>query len=82
MFIPLPAPGQAFQFTVQAPFGDEQLFVFASSYGDMQFSGNLLDNGLILVDTGIEQIAAEIRQASQAYGQSELRIKTLPDNTD
>ena len=78
MFIALPADGQAFQFPVQAPYGNEQLFAFASNRSDLRFSGRSLDNGLILLDTGIENITAKIREASQAYGQSVLQIKILP----
>jgi hypothetical protein len=79
VFMPLPSSEQAFQFTVQAPFGDEQLIVFASSKGDFQFPGKLLENGLILLDVGIENFSETIKNASPVYGKSELRIKTLSD---
>ncbi len=78
IFMPLPSSGQAFQFTVQAPFGDEQLIVFASSNGDLQFPGSLLENGLILLDVDIGRISEDIKKGSLVYGGSELQIKTLP----
>ena len=77
LFMPVPPAKQQFQFIIRAPFGEEHIFVLATDNGEFKFQGETLDNGLILVNAAIEQLIAEIRQASSAFGSSELLLKTL-----
>ncbi len=78
LFMPVPNADQPFQFTVSPPYGDESLFALASDVGGLEFAGDELANGLILMERDIERLSADIRQASEvSFGRAELELKTL-----
>ncbi len=78
LFIPVPAPEAGFKFIVQAPFGEEKLWAFASDKPVALSTGKTLANGLILPALNIEQIRERIRQqTSQIFDQSVLTINTV-----
>ncbi len=76
-FIPIPPAQNDFRFKIQAPFGSEKLFVFASDNADVKLNTRLLDNGLSLVGDTIKKIEASFRQQSGLrFGWSSLIIKS------
>lgn len=79
LFMPVPSPQQAFQFTVQPPYGDEFIYAIASSNDTLAFPGTPLANGLILLEGDLEEISDIIRAKSKRlFGRGELRLTTLP----
>lgn len=76
-YIPFPPENSAFQFVVQAPFGKEQLWVFASDQGQLEFKGRDSGQGIKQLTQRPLELAASIRGASGAlYGESRLIIHT------
>ena len=79
LFIPVPDQQQPFHFTVRSPYGEEIMVAFASDNGSLQFFGQPLDSGLILVQEDLGQVGERIRAGSnQLFGSSELILTTLP----
>jgi len=79
LFMPVPSAQQAFQFTVQPPYGDEFIYAIASSNDALVFPGKPLANGLILLERDLEKIIDVIRTKSKRlFGRGELRLTTLP----
>jgi len=79
LFMPVPSAQQAFQFTVQPPYGEEFLYAIASSNDALAFPGKPLDNGLILLDGDLQRVIDDIRKESKLlFGRGELRLTTLP----
>lgn len=76
-YIPFPPENSAFQFVVQAPFGEEQLWVFASDQGQIEFKGRDSGQGIKQLTQRPLELATSIRAASGAlYGESRLIIHT------
>lgn len=76
-YMRLPSSTDDFQFRIQAPFGDENLFVFASDNAKIQLEGRKLAGGLRLMDNTIEEIEAGIfRQSNLYFGSAHLAIES------
>lgn len=76
-FLPLPDADTAFRFTIQAPFGDEKIIVFATdAIGLEQLSGSVSHNGLVKVDIDLEQLRSDIESVSNNFGYAELGLTT------
>lgn len=79
VFMPVPSAQQRFQFAVSPPFGDERVYAIASDNGELGFRGDVLANGLILLDSEIDPLVARIEQASRRlFGRAELILTTRP----
>ncbi len=77
IYMPVPPPQTGFQFKIQAPFGDEKLFVFATDNADVKLNARPLVNGLSLMDGSIREIEAGIRrQSGLRFGSASLTIKS------
>lgn len=77
LFMPVPSAQQAFQFTVQPPYGEEAIYAVASDNGKLSFPGNKLANGLILLDGVIEAIVGRIKaNSTRLFGRGDLRLTT------
>lgn len=80
LYIPLPDPAAPFSFTVEAPFGTDQLWAFAVDHQLGGFDGKNLENGLKLMSQNIDQLRSGIRaQALKIFDQSSKQIITQPD---
>ncbi len=76
-YIPFPPPNAAFQFVVQAPFGEEQLWVFASDNGKLAFNTSGSKRGIQQLKQTPAQLSAAIMAASQQlFGHTKLLIHT------
>lgn len=77
LFMPVPPPQKDVQFKVQAPFGEEELFVFATDNAEVKLNARLLVNGLSLVESTIDEIETSIRRQSVSqFGSASLTIKS------
>ena len=80
LFMPVPSAQQSFQFTVQPPYGDEIMYAVASDNGFMNFPGEILANGLILLSGDFGSVVAAIKaNSSQLFGHGQFQLTTLPD---
>lgn len=76
-YIPFPQKNSAFEFEVQAPFGQESLWVFASEKEQIAFKTKGLNNGLIQLDMSYLELIEQIRKtSSQLFGQAQLILHT------
>lgn len=76
-YIPFPPKNSTFQFVVQAPFGKEQLWVFASNEGQLRFKGKNTVHGVKQLSYAQLELTEYIRAASgQLFGQASLIIHT------
>lgn len=76
-YISFPPQDSAFQFVVQAPFGEEQLWVFASDHGQLEFKDRDSGQGIKQLTQRPLELATSIRAASQRlFGQAQLIIHT------
>ncbi len=76
-YVPIPPSKNDFQFKIQAPFGEEKLFVFATDIADIKINARRLVNGLSIVDASVGEIEAGFRrQSSLRYGSASLTIKS------
>ncbi len=79
LFIPVPDPQAGIQFIVQAPYGEEKLWAFASDQKIDIKKGKVLPNGLIQMVQGIDRIKKQIRQQSTSiFDQASLSLETSP----
>jgi len=79
-YMPLPPSEQNFQFKIQAPFGEETLFIFASDNAQVSLPGRKLENGLSLIEGSIPEIETSFRRQSTArFGLSELKLISRAD---
>ncbi len=77
LFISLPDKKVPFRFKVQAPYGDETLWAFASDVPPPELKGKELKNGLKLLNVDFKQIRQKLHNQSQtAFGETRLSIKT------
>lgn len=75
LFMPFPATQKAFQLKIEAPFGEEQLLVFASDNADIKLSGKPLNNGLRLITESVINLPRLMQQQSSSqYGSATLAI--------
>ena len=76
-YIPFPPKNSAFQFQVQAPFGKEKLWVFASDQKLIVFSEKDADKELTQLNTSLTKIEQRIKTASDMlFGRGQLIIQT------
>lgn len=74
-YIPFPAENSTFKFVVQAPYGKEQLWVYASDQGQLKFFGKDSSQGIKQLDQGRKQLTDYISSASkQLFGKTDLII--------
>jgi len=76
-YIPFPAANSAFQFVVQAPFGEEQIWLFASDNGQLEFAGKDSTQGIKQLKQRRSTLADSIKAASERqFGEASLTIHT------
>jgi hypothetical protein len=76
-YIPFPPQNTAFQFQVQAPYGEEQLWVFASDNGKLVFNENNSSRGIQPLRQTPSQLSDTIKNSSlQLFGHTQLIIHT------
>ncbi len=76
LFIPLPANDAGFQFRVDAPYGKETLYVFASDR-QTALPGKPRQNGLLKPDWPLARIRNAIRQqSSQYFDEASVSLRT------
>lgn len=76
-YIPFPAKDSAFQFVVQAPFGEEQIWIFASDQGQLEFKGRESKQGIKRLNQTRLDLASSIKAASgRLFGEARLIIHT------
>jgi len=76
-FISVPNTSSKSQFKIQAPYGEEIVWVFASDNPGFKLEGKKLKNGLILLSSTIDEIRIKAQQKSKAsFGQANLVIHT------
>ena len=76
-FIPFPPASSNLLFQVQAPYGQEHLWVFATNNGELKFKGNEMSNGLLLLESSVNKISHTLKNNSdKLYGFSKLIINT------
>lgn len=74
-FMPVPPSPNDFQFKIQAPFGNEKLFVYASDNSEFKLNSRLLGNGLLLIDAPASDLEINIRrQSNAAFGSASMTI--------
>ena len=79
-FMPLPPSNEKFRFRIQAPFGEETLFVFASDNAEVNLPGHRLPNGFDLVEASLKAIEASIRHQSESlFGAAKLVLLSRPN---
>lgn len=77
LFMPFPAQNASFNLTVQAPFGTDRVWAFASDQPIPGLQGQVLENGLMLVQASIADIRAKVKQNSKThYDETRLTIHT------
>lgn len=78
LFISVPDENAAYQFTIQPPYGKEQVWVFASDSDGKKLTGKVLSNGLMIVSTTIQKIKRKIQAYSvKRFGLSSFELHTL-----
>lgn len=76
-YIPFPAQNSSFQFVVQAPFGEEQIWIFASDQGRLVFAGKQSAHGIKQLTEGRSALADSIKAASsRVFGEASLTFHT------
>lgn len=79
IFHPIPGKDAPFRFVVTEPFGTETLCVFASTTPTADLPGDLLDNGLKLLQGDMAALKGQIQaKADAAFGESCVQIHTQP----
>ena len=81
LFIAVPDRSEPFEFTVNPPFGQEKLWVFASNQAFPALEGTEMSNGLRQLNNSLSEILAIIRPTDPdiAYGESSTVIHTEPN---
>jgi len=76
-YMPFPPEDSAFQFQVQAPFGREKLFLFASDQQQIKFIEKEAANDLMRLNASQLEIERRIKSVSKGlYGQAQIIIQT------
>ncbi len=82
LFIPLPEENASYRFKVQAPFGQEKVWVFAANLSFQKVKGRRLTKGLIALQSDISAIKKRIlRNKPTAFGEASFTIQTQAKNT-
>lgn len=80
-FVQIPGKQDRFEFTITAPYGLERVRAFAATRPFPALPGAELENGLSLVQLGLDQVIATLRRHGQtpgvAYGEAETIITTV-----
>lgn len=77
LFIPFPPQNASFDLTVQAPFGKDRVWAFASDQSIPRLQGQELENGLRLLRVSISDIRSGIKQNSKIFfDETQLTIHT------
>ena len=80
-YTPFPAPDSSFQFVVQAPFGKEGLWLFASEQQQLKFKGKDTTHGLKKIKQSHAELTAYIKaSSSRLFGSAQLVIHTRKRN--
>jgi len=76
-YIPFPSKESLFQFVVQAPFGKEQLWIFASDKGGLKFYNKGSVQGLNELNLNYIELTRYIKKrSSKVFGKNTLIINT------
>lgn len=76
-YIPFPSEKSSFQFVVQAPFGKEQLWIFASDQGKLRFKSISSVQGIKKLNQSFFELTKYIKQASsKIFSKNKLIIYT------
>ena len=76
-YIPFPPQNSSFQFVVQAPFGEEQIWIFASDQGQLVFAGQQSSQGIIRLTVGRSTLVDSIKAASsRLFDEASLTFHT------
>ncbi len=77
--MPLPPPEQRFRFKIQAPFGEETLYVFTTDQAEINLPGRRLETGLSLIEAPISEIKSIILgQSRTRFGDAVLKLVSRP----
>lgn len=77
LFLSIPDAGSAFSFKIQAPFGRETLWVFASDLPLPELKGHYLDDGLRKLAGKMDSIRKSLaKHPKSAYGEAHLVLFT------
>ncbi len=77
LFKPLPGAKAGFSFSIQAPFGEDRVWVFATDRQVEPLPGKTLPNGLRLMSLSIEDIRSGLQQQTDSiYDEASLVIVT------
>lgn len=82
-FIRLPKAGSNYEFIVEAPFGSESVYAFASSKPFDSLARSILSNGFYLLEgASIADIRSQLRTFSHNsgafYGEARTKLNTVP----
>jgi len=76
-YIPFPAKKSSFQFVVSAPFGKEQLWIFASDQAELKLKTESNNQGLIRVNQTYSELESYINEISKLiFSKNKLSIYT------
>lgn len=80
LFIAVPDSKEPFEFVVNPPFGEEQLWVFASANTFPALEGEELGNGLRKLNGNLPEILQKVRanKNNAVYGESTTLVTTTP----
>ena len=80
-FLEIPAAQDRFEFIIEAPFGVERVWAFASSKKFPEFAGMQVVNGLKVLEQPIIEILRKLREQGQSpyvsYGEDQTVITTV-----
>lgn len=79
LFIAVPDREEPFEFVVNAPFGKETIWVFASDQAFPEMDGTELENGLIRLSESFPALRSKIRKikSKHFYGETSTTISTV-----
>lgn len=82
-FIRVPKAGSNYEFIVEAPFGSESIYAFASSKPFDSLAGSILSNGFYLLEgKSIADIRSQLRMFSHNsgtfFGEARTQLNTVP----
>lgn len=76
-YIPFPAKDSPFKFQVQAPFGKETMYIYASDQKQISFNSPVDKQPFALISGTVLDIESTVKQASKSlYGYSTLSVQT------
>lgn len=82
-YMAIPDKADSFDFTITAPFGAEQVWVFASGTPFPPLKGNGLSNGLMVLKEDLNHVIAQLRAHGQrpevSYGEANVVVTTVKE---